>query len=99
MSTLLVAIVSVILGFVFIGGIDTLATLVNFGALSAFLLLNVSVFYHFIIKKKRGDYWNYLILPFIGFKIGRASCRERMQRSVVARYLKNKSEIDKYEAM
>lgn len=69
MSTLLVAIVSVILGFVFIGGIDTLATLVNFGALSAFLLLNVSVFYHFIIKKKRGDYWNYLILPFIGFII------------------------------
>src|SRR5699024_3008072 len=69
MSTLLVAAISIVLGFVFIGGIDTLATLVNFGALSAFLLLNVSVFYHFIIKKKRGDYWNYLILPFIGFII------------------------------
>ncbi|TMN21736.1 APC family permease [Lentibacillus cibarius] len=66
-STLLVAGISVILGFVFIGGIDTLATLVNFGALSAFLLLNVSVFYHFILKKKQHDYWNFLILPLIGF--------------------------------
>lgn len=68
-STLLVAFISVVLGFVFIGGIDTLATLVNFGALSAFLLLNVSVFYHFIIKKKRSDYWNYFTLPLIGFII------------------------------
>src|SRR5699024_4073802 len=61
--------ISVIVGFVFIGGIDTLATLVNFGALSAFLLLNVSVFYHFIVKEKRNDYWNFLALPLIGFII------------------------------
>src|SRR5699024_1376531 len=68
-GTLLFAVISVILGFLFIGVIDTLATLVNFGALSAFLLLNVSVFYHFIIKKKRHDYWNFLALPLIGFII------------------------------
>jgi len=68
-STLLVALISVILGFVFIGGIDTLATLVNFGALSAFLLLNISVFYHFIVKKKQRDFWNYFILPLVGFII------------------------------
>lgn len=68
-STFLVAGISIILGFVFIGGIDVLASLVNFGALSAFLLLNISVFYHFMIKKKSKDYFRYLILPAIGFLI------------------------------
>lgn len=68
-STLLVAGISVILGFVFIGGIDVLASLVNFGALSAFLLLNISVFYHFMVKKKSKDFFRYLILPLIGFII------------------------------
>lgn len=68
-STLLVAGISVVLGFIFIGGIDTLATLVNFGALTAFLLLNVSVFYHFIVKNKSRDYWNFFTLPLIGFII------------------------------
>src|SRR5699024_2072214 len=62
-STLLVAGISVILGFVFIGGIDVLASLVNFGALSAFLLLNISVFYHFMVKKKSKDFFRYLIFP------------------------------------
>lgn len=66
-STLLVAVISVILGFVFLGGIDALASLVNFGALSAFLLLNISVVYHFLIKKKSKSYFKYLILPLIGF--------------------------------
>lgn len=68
-STLLVAGISVVLGFVFLGGIDTLASLVNFGALSAFLLLNISVFYHFIIRKSSRDYFRYLVLPLIGFII------------------------------
>ncbi len=68
-STLLVAGISVVLGFVFLGGIDSLVSLVNFGALSAFLLLNISVFYHFIIKKKSNDYLRYFVLPLIGFII------------------------------
>lgn len=68
-STLLVAGISVVLGLVFIGGTGALASLVNFGALSSFLLLNVSVFVHFILKNKSRDYWNYFILPLIGFII------------------------------
>ena len=68
-STLLVGGISIVLGYVFLGGIDTLASLVNFGALSAFLLLNVAVFYHFIIKKGSNDYWNFFTLPLIGFII------------------------------
>src|SRR5699024_643886 len=66
-STLLVAVISVILGFVFLGGIDALASLVNFGALSAFLLLNISVMYHFLIKNKSKSYFDYSILPVIVF--------------------------------
>lgn len=68
-STLLVGGISIVLGYVFLGGIDTLASLVNFGALSAFLLLNIAVFYHFIIKKGSNDYWNFFTLPLIGFII------------------------------
>lgn len=68
-STFLVAGISIVLGFVFLGGIDTLASLVNFGALSAFILLHISVFYHFIIRKEKKDYFRYLILPLIGLTI------------------------------
>ncbi|HLR03241.1 MAG TPA: amino acid permease [Virgibacillus sp.] len=68
-STLLVGGISIVLGYVFLGGIDVLASLVNFGALSAFLLLNIAVFYHFIIKKGSNDYWNFFTLPLIGFII------------------------------
>ena len=49
-----------------------LLTLVNFGALSAYLFLNFTVFWYFFIRqKRRGIYGiiNYLIVPFIGFSI------------------------------
>lgn len=49
-----------------------LLTLVNFGALSAYLFLNFTVFWYFFIKEKRRGIHgiiNYLIVPFIGFSI------------------------------
>ena len=50
-----------------------LATLVNFGALSSFILLNFAVFWLFFVKEKRrntvGDYVKYLICPWIGIII------------------------------
>lgn len=49
-----------------------LLTLVNFGALSAYLFLNFTVFWYFFIKQKRRGLHgiiNYLIVPFIGFTI------------------------------
>jgi hypothetical protein len=33
--------------------LDTLSSLVNFGALSAFILMHIAVFYYFGYKKKR----------------------------------------------
>jgi amino acid transporter len=66
-STLLVAIISVLVGTVFISKIGILTSFVNFGALTAFLFLHVSVFVYYIAKNKSKDYWNHLILPLVGF--------------------------------
>ncbi len=50
-----------------------LATLVNFGALSSFIILNFSVFWYFFIKEKKrntvGDWLKYAICPWIGIII------------------------------
>src|SRR5215211_983179 len=71
-ATLLVAVVSLVLGLYMSSredGISLLSTLVNFGALSAFLLLHVSVVVHFIVRKKSTDYWRHLAVPVLGFGI------------------------------
>ena len=71
-ATLFVAIISLALGIYMIqrdDGITLLSTLVDFGALSAFLLLHVSVVVHFLVRKKSRDYWRHLVVPVIGFAI------------------------------
>ncbi|OPY58020.1 MAG: Putrescine importer PuuP [Syntrophorhabdaceae bacterium PtaU1.Bin034] len=52
--------------------IESLATLVNFGAMSSFLLLNFATFWYFFIKKGKragGDFFGYFVLPLVGFAI------------------------------
>jgi amino acid transporter len=71
-ATFLVAAISIALGLYMNSrpdGITLLSTLVNFGALSAFLLLHVSVVVHFIVRKKSRDYWRHLVVPVVGFGI------------------------------
>lgn len=68
-STLLVATISVIVTFLFSSKINSLTSLVNFGALTAFLFLHISVINYFIRKKKSHDYLNHLLYPIIGFVI------------------------------
>jgi amino acid transporter len=71
-ATLVVAVISLVLGWYMTtrdDGITLLSTLVNFGALSAFLLLHVAVVVHFIVRKKSTDYWRHLAVPVIGFAI------------------------------
>jgi amino acid transporter len=71
-ATLLTAVVSLALG-VYMStrddGITLLSTLVNFGALTAFLLLHVSVVVHYLIRQRSRDYWRHLAVPVIGFAI------------------------------
>jgi amino acid transporter len=71
-ATLVVAAISLALGLYMNSrddGITLLSTLVNFGALTAFLLLHVSVVWHFIGRRKSRDYWRHLAVPVIGFGI------------------------------
>ncbi|GGE26874.1 porin [Pullulanibacillus camelliae] len=68
-STVIVAVISLIVGLAFISNVGVLSSFVNFGALTAFLFLHVSVFVHYILKNKSKDYWNHFILPLIGFII------------------------------
>ncbi len=65
-STLLIAAISLIITLGFTQGIQELAELVNFGALSAFIILDFTVIYYFMFKKKSKKFVKHLILPLIG---------------------------------
>ena len=71
-ATLLVAVVSLLLGLYMNSrddGISLLSTLVNFGALFAFLLLHVAVVVHFVVRNGSRDWWRHLVVPVVGFAI------------------------------
>jgi amino acid transporter len=71
-ATFLVAAVSLALGLYMNSrddGISLLSTLVNFGALTAFLLLHVSVVVHYVVRQGSRDWWRHLVVPVIGFAI------------------------------
>ncbi|WP_327009675.1 APC family permease [Dactylosporangium sp. NBC_01737] len=50
-------------------GIALLSSLINFGALSAFLVLHVAVVWHYVIRNKSRNLWSHLLLPAAGFTI------------------------------
>jgi amino acid transporter len=71
-ATFLVAAVSLVLGVYMSNrddGISLMSTLVNFGALCAFMLLHVSVVVHYLVRQKSRDWWRHLVVPVIGFAI------------------------------
>ncbi|HVH93434.1 MAG TPA: APC family permease [Nocardioidaceae bacterium] len=71
-ATLLVAVVSLVLGLYFSSrddGISLLSTLVNFGALTAFLALHVSVVWHYVGRLGSRNWWSHVIAPVLGFAI------------------------------
>jgi len=52
--------------------IETIIKFVNFGALTSFMLLNLTVFVYFYLKKKeRGTrgFFQYVVFPLIGFGV------------------------------
>jgi amino acid transporter len=68
----LVAVVSLALGLYMNSrddGITLLSTLVNFGAMTAFLALHVSVVWHYVVRNRSRDWWRHLVAPVIGFAI------------------------------
>jgi amino acid transporter len=71
-ATLLVAGVSLVLGLYMQSredGITLMSSLVNFGAMIAFLVLHVAVVVHYVIRQRSRDWWKHLIAPVIGFGI------------------------------
>lgn len=68
-AILVVAVISLILGIGFVGQVEFLSTLVNFGALFSFLLLHISVAFYYLIKKRQKTFGMHLVVPLIGFVI------------------------------
>jgi amino acid transporter len=68
-STLAVALVSLLVGLLFSNRVDDLSRIVNFGALSGFLLLHLSVINHYLIRQRSGNWLRHLLFPIIGFLV------------------------------
>jgi amino acid transporter len=68
-STLAVALVSLLVGLFFSGHVDDLAQIVNFGALTGFVLLHLSVISHFFIRRRSGDWLRHIVFPLTGLAI------------------------------
>lgn len=71
-ATLLVAVLSTGLGLWMANrddGIKLLGSLINMGALVAFIMLHLAVIVHFVIKNGSRDIWRHVLTPVIGIAI------------------------------
>jgi amino acid transporter len=72
-ATFLVALISIAVGVGLTtrtdNGVPLLTTLVNFGALTAFLLLHLSVIVHYLVRRRSRDYVRHLVVPVCGIVI------------------------------
>jgi amino acid transporter len=68
-AILLVAGLTLIAGLFFVGQISLISSLVNFGALTAFLLLHVSVVSHYAVRRRSGNVLLHWVVPIAGFLI------------------------------
>ncbi len=68
-AILLVAAVNLAVGLTLANRIELLTSMVNFGALTGFLLLHVSVIVQFMWRQRSGNWLRHLLAPAIGFAI------------------------------
>jgi amino acid transporter len=68
-ATLIVAAISVLVGMVLVSRIALLTSLVNFGALFAFLLLHISVVNHYVVRGNGRNLVTHVLSPVIGFVV------------------------------
>lgn len=69
LSIYLVAVLSLVICYLFINSVDTLTSLVNFGALSGFMLLHLTVINYYWRRLKSGQIVRHLLCPLVGFII------------------------------
>ncbi|WP_347905444.1 APC family permease [Pseudomonas purpurea] len=65
----LVAVLSLLICYLFINSVDTLTSLVNFGALSGFVLLHLTVINYYWRRQQSGQVIRHLIFPAVGLII------------------------------
>lgn len=68
-STLVVAGVSLLVGLFFANHADELSRIVNFGALTGFVLLHLSVINHYFVREKSRDWARHLLMPLGGLVV------------------------------
>jgi amino acid transporter len=68
-STLVVAGVSLLVGLLFTTRLDDLTRVVNFGALTGFVLLHLSVIHHYLIRQRSGAWIRHCVFPLTGLLI------------------------------
>jgi amino acid transporter len=69
MSTLTVSVLSLLVGLFFSHRVDDLTRVVNFGALTGFLLLHLSVINHYLLRQRSRDWLRHLLCPLVGFLV------------------------------
>jgi amino acid transporter len=68
-AILLVGAINLAVGVVLANELQLLTSMVNFGALSGFLMLHASVIVHFAWRQRSRDWLRHLLAPLIGFAI------------------------------
>jgi amino acid transporter len=68
-AILVVGGLTLVLGLVFVGQIDVISALVNFGALTAFLLLHISVVVYYVVRRHSRNVLLHVVVPVLGFAI------------------------------
>ncbi|HWE45545.1 MAG TPA: APC family permease [Caulobacteraceae bacterium] len=67
-ATLIIAAITVVVGLLALDQLELLSTLVNFGAMTGFLLVHVAVLWHFGLKPGR-NWFEHVLSPILGFAI------------------------------
>ncbi|MBV8495869.1 MAG: APC family permease [Gammaproteobacteria bacterium] len=68
-SILFVAVISIGIGLIFANRLDDLTRIVNFGALTGFLLLHVAVINYYVIRGRSRAWVRHLLMPLAGFAV------------------------------
>jgi len=68
-ALLLVSAISLVLVSFFVGQIELISSLVNFGGLFSFCLLHLSVIWYYIFRQKSKNYLLHFAVPLLGFVI------------------------------
>ena len=68
-AILVVSALSAVLVVFFVGQIDLISSLVNFGALFGFMTLHLAVIVHYLVRQKSRNYLLHLVAPVVGFLI------------------------------